>query len=90
MRELRRLNIVWIPIVAIGLALISASCTAGDPAVSEAEQFIADTEELLNDLSTKAGRAAWVQANFITEDTEILHHRQMRITSRQLQRSQVR
>ncbi len=72
MREFRHLNIVWIAIIGIGLALISASCTAGGPTVSEAEQFIADTEELLNDFSTKAGRAAWVQANFITEDTEII------------------
>jgi peptidyl-dipeptidase A len=44
----------------------------GRPTVAEAEKFITEAEERLNDLSIKAGRAAWVQANFITEDTEAL------------------
>src|SRR5271166_6098406 len=40
------------------------------PTVAEAEQFIHDAEVQLQDLTVKAGRAAWVQANFITDDTE--------------------
>ncbi|HYE25548.1 MAG TPA: M2 family metallopeptidase [Clostridia bacterium] len=42
------------------------------PTVAEAEKFMADTEAMLLDLSIKLGRAQWVQANFITEDTEAL------------------
>jgi len=42
------------------------------PTLAEAEKFIADTEVLLADLSVKSGRAAWVQANFITDDTEAI------------------
>src|SRR5271166_483228 len=40
------------------------------PTVAEAEQFIRDAETRLNDLTVKAARAAWVQANFITDDTQ--------------------
>src|SRR5512142_1312251 len=36
----------------------------------EAAQFIAHAEQVLNDLGIKAGRAAWVQETYITDDTE--------------------
>src|SRR5580704_14598948 len=42
----------------------------GAPTVDEASKFLADAEARLLDLSTKGQRAAWVQENFITEDTE--------------------
>ncbi|HEY5175433.1 MAG TPA: M2 family metallopeptidase [Terriglobales bacterium] len=42
----------------------------GPPTVAEAEEFIRNAETRLNDLTVKASRAAWVQANFITDDTE--------------------
>lgn len=42
-----------------------------DP-VAEAIAFADSAEAVLYDLGMKAGRAAWVQANFITYDTEIL------------------
>jgi peptidyl-dipeptidase A len=42
------------------------------PTVAEAEKFIVDAENLLYDLSVKGSRAAWVQANFITDDTEAI------------------
>jgi peptidyl-dipeptidase A len=45
---------------------------AGKPTVEEARQFIQRVEETLLPLSIEAGRAAWVQANFITEDTVLL------------------
>lgn len=42
------------------------------PTVDEAIEFVDSAEAVLYDLGVKAGRAAWVQANFITYDTEIL------------------
>jgi len=45
---------------------------SGAPTVTEAEKFMADAEARLKDLSLRAGRAAWVQSNFITDDTEAL------------------
>jgi peptidyl-dipeptidase A len=43
---------------------------AGPPTVDEASKFLADAEANLLDLAVKGQRAAWVQENFITEDTE--------------------
>ena len=40
------------------------------PTVAEAGAFLDDAEARLFDLGVKASRAAWVQQNFITEDTE--------------------
>jgi peptidyl-dipeptidase A len=37
---------------------------------AEAQKFIEDAEQRLFDLGVKASRAAWVQENFITDDTE--------------------
>jgi peptidyl-dipeptidase A len=42
------------------------------PTAAEAEQFIKQAEDRLNQLSIKQNRAGWVQANFITEDTQAL------------------
>ncbi|HET9767559.1 MAG TPA: M2 family metallopeptidase [Thermoanaerobaculia bacterium] len=42
------------------------------PTVEEAQQFMDAAEKRLLDLAVEAGRAAWVQANFITEDTQAL------------------
>jgi peptidyl-dipeptidase A len=47
-----------------------AQSATGRPTVEEARAFVDAAEQRLLDLGTKAGRAAWVQANFITEDTE--------------------
>ncbi len=44
----------------------------GPPTVAEAEQFIKNAEQRLNDLSVRQAHASWVQSNFITYDTEIL------------------
>jgi peptidyl-dipeptidase A len=38
--------------------------------VAEAEKFVVEVEQKLFDLGNKAQRAAWVQENFITDDTE--------------------
>lgn len=39
---------------------------------TSAEQFMHDAETRLNDVGIKSGRASWVQATYITEDTEAL------------------
>jgi len=49
---------------------VHASNTTGKPTLAEAEQWMAQTEAELNDLTVKLSRAQWVQANFITDDTE--------------------
>jgi peptidyl-dipeptidase A len=46
------------------------SVAQSKPTVAEAEQFIKQAQVQLNDLSVKANRAAWVEENFITDDTE--------------------
>ena len=45
---------------------------ANEPGVEEAVIFVADAEERLATLEQHSGRMAWVLANFITEDTELL------------------
>ncbi len=48
------------------------SASAAAPTVAEATAFVDSAETVLGDLGVKAGRAAWVQATYITHDTEIL------------------
>jgi peptidyl-dipeptidase A len=77
MQKLKPLSILLMLSVAIALTV---SCTGGfqneasksKPTEKEAEKFIADTEQLLQDLSLRASRASWVQSNFITDDTEAI------------------
>jgi len=53
---------------------LSARCARGQqstaPTPDEAKRFIEHAEEDLTELGLKASRAAWVQLNFITFDTE--------------------
>jgi peptidyl-dipeptidase A len=42
------------------------------PTVADAEKFMAETESKLSELSIKLARAQWVQATFITDDTEAI------------------
>ena len=53
---------------------LSAHCARGQqstaPTPDEAKRFIEHAEEDLTELGLKASRAAWVQLNFITFDTE--------------------
>jgi peptidyl-dipeptidase A len=49
---------------------LGRSSAAPLPTSEEAKKFIEDAEQRLFELGVKAGRAAWVQENFITEDTE--------------------
>jgi peptidyl-dipeptidase A len=45
---------------------------ASPPTVEEAQQFMDAAEKRLLDLAVEAGRAGWLQANFITDDTQAL------------------
>jgi peptidyl-dipeptidase A len=66
----------WLGLAVLCSALVSSiaqaqSTTASAPPTpEEARKFIEAAEQRLFDLSIKAGRAAWVQENFITVDTE--------------------
>jgi len=42
------------------------------PTVAEAIAFVDSAEAVLQDLAVRAERAAWVQATYITEDTELI------------------
>ena len=57
-------------VIAAAPGRVLAQSTGGAPTVDEARAFVDAAEVRLLDLTTKAGRAAWVQANFITDDTE--------------------
>jgi peptidyl-dipeptidase A len=53
------------------LALLTG-CTQSKPTADDAKKFLDDAQAKLNDLGIEAGRAAWVQEIFITDDTEAL------------------
>ena len=46
--------------------------SAKKPTVAEARAFLDRAEQRLLDVSNEAGRAGWIQATYITHDTEIL------------------
>ena len=52
--------------------LVAAAGCARKPPVAEAKAFLDAAEAKLLTLSEEAGRAAWVQATYITDDTEML------------------
>ena len=53
-------------------ALTGACALAQAPAIDEARAFVEDAEARLLDLWVDAGRAAWIQNNFITDDTNAI------------------
>jgi len=67
-------------VLLIALSVVSAqtapvkkaSAAKGAPTQAEAEAFMKNAEAQLLDLSVRAGRASWVQENFITDDTEAM------------------
>ncbi len=65
LRELKR-SLVIAGTLALG---IGACAGENDPTVSDARVFVEAAEARLLDLWRTAGRASWVQSNFITEDT---------------------
>ncbi len=63
----------WLRGGAAAVVVGACACAgASGPTVEEAEAFIARAETRLLDLWIDAGRAAWVQNNFITDDTNAL------------------
>ena len=61
---------VLLPLIAP--ALIAQAQTLASPTVADAERFMSQVEARLNELGVKAARAAWVQQNFITDDTQAI------------------
>jgi peptidyl-dipeptidase A len=59
-------------LLVIVLSAVLASAATKPATPEEAKKFITDAEARLFDLTNEAGRAAWVQSNFITDDTEAL------------------
>ena len=51
------------------MAMLVSGCAEPGPTVEEARAFVDDAEARLVELWIDAGRAAWVQSNFITDDT---------------------
>jgi peptidyl-dipeptidase A len=74
MRKVARELCVSTAILCLALGLIwrPAAAQAPTPTPEEAKKFIEHAEQDLSDLGEKAQRAAWVQNNFITEDTEAI------------------
>src|ERR1051326_2440149 len=50
----------------------SAAHAKGAATVAEAQAFMKNGEDQLEDLNVRASRASWVQENFITDDTETM------------------
>jgi len=50
----------------------AAKKKAAQPTVEEARKLLDEAQKRLLDLAIEAGRASWVQENFITYDTQIL------------------
>src|SRR5690348_2357278 len=47
-----------------------AAAQNGSPTLADAETFMKQAQTTLDDLTTKAQRAAWVQETYITQDTQ--------------------
>jgi peptidyl-dipeptidase A len=59
-------------VLALAAVPASAAQSGAQPTVEDARKFLDDAQKRLFDLSVDAGRAGWVQANFITEDTQAI------------------
>ncbi len=59
----------WIPRLGLLIVVLMSACAPPGPTVEEARAFVDDAEARLVELWIDAGRAAWVQSNFITDDT---------------------
>src|SRR5512142_231491 len=66
---MRTLMLRFTPLAA---ALLLAGCSQSKPTAGDAKKFLDDAQAKLNDLGVEAGRAEWVQENFITANPEAL------------------
>jgi peptidyl-dipeptidase A len=57
---------------ASAVSAAPAARNGAQPTVEDARKFLDEAQKRLFDLSVDAGRAGWVQANFITEDTQAI------------------
>jgi len=57
---------------ATGIACVASAPQSTAPTAKEATEFVTAAEARLLDLGTRLGRAQWVAANFITDDTETM------------------
>ncbi len=64
-------NLIRTAFLAIGALLAGPSCQETEPLV-DAGEFVKRAEERLDELADRAAQANWVQANFVTHDTEQL------------------
>lgn len=72
-------------IALVPIALILAAC-GNQPTAEDAKKFADDAEAKLFAATNEAGRAQWVQENFITDDTEALNAKaNERLTALQVQ-----
>jgi peptidyl-dipeptidase A len=58
--------------LSAALALFAAALFAAPPTVQEAKKFLDDAEKKLLALANEAGQASWIQATYITDDTEAI------------------
>jgi peptidyl-dipeptidase A len=68
----------WIAIAALAACTTTAAPIAGAPGaptVAEAEQFVANAEERLSEMSEREARIAWIYSTYINYDTEWLQQR---------------
>jgi peptidyl-dipeptidase A len=59
-------------VLGVLLLAVVSSAAPNTPSVADAKKFLDDAESRMLSLANEAGRAAWVQSNFITDDTETL------------------
>lgn len=68
----RHVSLLALGLIATGYPAAVAETPAAAPTVEEATRFLAEAEAQLLDLWIGRERAAWVQATYITHDTELL------------------
>ena len=70
MRTTHRLSLGIVFLAAVALS----GCNSGGskPTAETAKTFLDEAEKKMNDLFLESAQASWVQANFITQDTEAL------------------
>ena len=60
------------PVFAVNFQSESAATPIAQPTVADAEAFIAKAEKDLFDFSVEGGKVAWINATYITDDTDAL------------------
>ncbi len=72
MRRIPLRQAVWLAALAAQCVLLGSRAEGAAPSLTEARTFIEDAERQLMPLVVEAGRADWVRATYITDDTELL------------------